>query len=67
MIEPLKEIDKVRTDEINGHGLPAYQHENENEYNLKLSKELDGYCLDRQLIPMQGYDKIEMYEPISCG
>ena len=56
----LEEIDVFRRDKINGHSLPAYRHENENEYNRELSAELDGHCLDSQLIPMHGYDKIEL-------
>ena len=56
----LKEIDGFLTDKINGRGLPAYRHENENEYNRELSETLDGDCLDRRLIPMQGYDKVEL-------
>ena len=63
----LKEINEVRTDEINGHGLPTYQHKNENEYNSDLSEELGGCCLDGKLIPMQGYDKIELCDVLLIG
>ena len=56
----LEEIDTYRRDKINGRGLPAYRHENENAYNRALSTELGGHCLDSQLIPMQGYDKVEL-------
>ena len=56
----LKEIDSFLADEINGSKLPDYRHENENEYNRELSEKLDGNCLDRRMIPMQGYDKVEL-------
>ncbi|MXW43987.1 MAG: hypothetical protein F4X32_03935 [Candidatus Dadabacteria bacterium] len=56
----LKEIDGFLADEINGRDLPAYRHENENEYNRELSETLGGCCLDRKLVPMQGYDKVEL-------
>ena len=56
----LEEIDDYRRDKINGCHLPTYRHENENEYNQALSKELGGHCLDRRLIPMPGYDKVEL-------
>lgn len=58
--QQLNKIDGVRTDKINDSELPGYQHRNENEYNQELSKILGGDCLDRKLIPMQGYDKVEL-------
>ncbi len=58
--QQLKEIDNLLKREINGIDLPAYQHENENKYNEDLAKTLGGCCLDKKLIPMHGYDKVEL-------
>ena len=56
----LEEINSLLRHEINGTELPAYRHEDENDYNRELAERLDGCCLDKKLIPMHGYDKIEL-------
>lgn len=58
--QQLKKIDDFRTGKINDSELLNYRHKNENEYNQELSKILGGTCLDGKLIPMQGYDKVEL-------
>ena len=58
--QQLKKIDDLLRHEINGTELPAYRHQDENDYNRKLAGTLGGFCLDRKMISMHGYDKIEL-------
>ena len=55
----LNSIQEFKVDKINNRGILPYHHNNEEEYNQQLAKSLEAILLDRQLIPMGGYDKIE--------
>lgn len=42
-----------------------YNHKNEGEYNKTLAKSLSAECCDKKMIPMAGYDKIELCDVLA--
>ncbi len=57
--EELQKINENRKEKINGEKIPNFKFNNEGEYNQVLADHLSAHCLDKQCIPMGGYDKIE--------
>ena len=57
----LKEsIDSCKKLFINDKNIPPFSHDNEGEYNREFTEKFDAKLLDKNLIRMEGYDKIEL-------